>query len=97
MRNAALPGPDAAALEAARDMTPEDRQAMIRSMVEGLMTRLATEGGSAAEWARLIRALGVLGDTERAKAIHAEALGRFAGRAADLAEIAAAASEAGLP
>lgn len=93
----ALPGPDAAAVEAAKDMTPENRQAMIRTMVDGLMARLASEGGSAAEWARLIRALGVLGDTERARAIHAEALGRFAGRTADLAEITAAATEAGLP
>jgi len=93
---AALPGPDAAALEAAKDMTPEDRRAMIRDMVDGLMARLASEGGTAPEWARLIRALGVLGDTDRARAIHAEALGRFAGRTADLAEIAAAASEAGL-
>ena len=94
---APLPGPDAAALEAARDMSPEDRQAMIRGMVDGLMNRLASEGGTAPEWARLIRALGVLGDLDRAKAIHAEALTRFAGRDADLAEIAAAAAEAGLP
>lgn len=91
-----LPGPDAAALEAAGDMTPEERQTMIRGMVDGLMARLAAEGGSAAEWARLIRALGVLGDTDRARAIHAEALERFAGRTGDLAEIAAAAAEAGL-
>ena len=45
---------------------------------------------------RLIRALGVLGDMDRARAIHAEALTRFAGRDGDLAEIAAAAAEAGL-
>lgn len=96
LRSATLPGPDAAALDAAADMTPEDRQQMIRGMVDGLMDRLASQGGTAPEWARLIRALGVLGDTDRARAIHAEALGRFAGRTADLAEIAAAASEAGL-
>ena len=92
----AAPGPDAAAMEAAKDMTPEDRQQMIRGMVDGLMNRLATEGGSAPEWARLIRALGVLGDTDRAKAIWAEAQGRFTGREADLAEVNAAARDAGL-
>jgi cytochrome c-type biogenesis protein CcmH len=97
LRAAPMPGPDAAAMEAARDMSPEDRQAMIRGMVDGLMNRLAAEGGTAPEWARLIRALGVLGDLDRARAIHAEALTRFAGREADLAEIAAAAAEAGLP
>jgi cytochrome c-type biogenesis protein CcmH len=93
---APLPGPDAAALEAAQDMTPQERQTMIRGMVDGLMARLASDGGSAPEWARLIRALGVLGDTDRARAIHAEALNRFAGRAEDLAQIAAAATDAGL-
>ena len=97
LRAAPMPGPDAAAMEAARDMSPEDRQAMIRGMVDGLMNRLAAEGGTAPEWARLIRALGVLGDLDRARAIHTEALTRFAGREADLAEIAAAAAEAGLP
>jgi len=47
--------------------------AMIEGMVEGLASRLATEGGSPEEWARLIRALGVLGQYERASAIWAEA------------------------
>jgi cytochrome c-type biogenesis protein CcmH len=93
---APAPGPDAAALEAAQDMTPEQRDQMVRGMVDGLMDRLASQGGTATEWARLIRALGVLGERDRAKAIHAEAQARFAGRDADLAEIAAAAAEAGL-
>ena len=96
LRAAPLPGPDAAALEAAQDMTPEQRDQMVRGMVDGLMNRLASEGGTAPEWARLIRALGVLGDLDRARAIHAEALTRFAGRDGDLAQIAAAAAEAGL-
>lgn len=93
---AALPGPDAAALEAARDMSPADRDQMVRGMVDGLMARLASEGGTAQEWARAIRALGVLGDTDRARAILDEARTRFAGRDADLADISAAAAEAGL-
>ncbi len=92
----ALPGPDAAAIEAAAGMEAGDRQAMIEGMVAQLNDRLAREGGTAAEWARLIGALGVLGQTERAAAIHAEAKTRFAGRAEDLAILQAAADRAGL-
>ena len=69
---------------------------MIRGMVEQLSDRLASEGGPAADWARLITSLGVLGEGERAKAILAEAEGRFAGRDADLAVIRAAAVQAGV-
>lgn len=52
---------DIAGLEA------EDRQAAIRSMVEGLTERLANEGGTPQEWARLIRSRMVLGEPERAR------------------------------
>jgi cytochrome c-type biogenesis protein CcmH len=83
-------------MAAAQDMSPEDRQAMIRSMVEGLNDRLATEGGTAQEWARLITALGNLGETDRAKAIFAEALTRFSGREAELGVINDAAAQGGL-
>lgn len=92
----ALPGPDTAAVEAAAGMEAGDRQAMIEGMVEQLNERLAREGGSAEEWARLISSLGVLGQLDRARAIHAEAQTRFAGRADDLAILAAAAKQAGV-
>jgi hypothetical protein len=92
----AEPGPDAAALEAAQDMSPEERSQMVRGMVDGLAARLATDGGPAADWARLIRALGVLGETERASAILAEAQQVFAGNAADLGLLTAAAQAAGI-
>jgi cytochrome c-type biogenesis protein CcmH len=49
----------------------------IRAMVEGLASRLATTGGSAEEWARLVRALFVLQEHERANAILAEARNKF--------------------
>lgn len=91
----ALSGPSAEDVEAAQGMDAEDRQAMIRGMVDGLAERLATEGGSAAEWARLITALGVLGDVDRAKAIAAEAQTVFAGQTDALDMINQAA--AGLP
>ncbi len=89
-------GPDAGDIAAAAEMSPEDRQAMIGGMVGQLSDRLATEGGPAEDWAKLIRALGVLKDTERAKTIYAEAQTRFAGDAAALSFLKEAALEAGL-
>jgi cytochrome c-type biogenesis protein CcmH len=89
-------GPSAADVEAAGEMTPEERQEMIRGMVAGLAERLATEGGPAEDWARLITAYGVLGETDQAAAIWAEAQGRFADRAADLDLVREAARGAGV-
>lgn len=89
-------GPDAAAMAAAADMTPEEREAMIRSMVDGLSERLATEGGPAEDWARLITSLSVLGETDRARQILAEAQSRFAEHPQDLQRITEAAQRAGL-
>jgi cytochrome c-type biogenesis protein CcmH len=66
-------GPSEADISAAEDMSPEDRMEMIRNMVSGLSERLATEGGPPQDWARLIRAYGVLGNREAAAAIWAEA------------------------
>lgn len=91
-----LPGPSAEDIIAAEEMNDEDRSAMIQGMVEQLSARLAREGGTAEEWARLINALGVLGQTERAEAIWAEAQNRFAPAPDDLAIIRRAAQSAGL-
>ncbi len=91
-----LAGPSAADVAAAADMTAEERQAMIRTMVEGLSDRLATEGGSAEEWARLIFALAQLGEIDRAKAVWTEAQTRFAEHQDDLAAIRASAERAGI-
>ena len=87
---AAAPGPSAADIAAAADMLPEDRQEMIRGMVEQLNQRLANEGGSAQDWARLISSLRMLSEDDRADAVFAEAQNVFAGREDDLALIAAA-------
>ena len=90
------PGPGADAVAAAAELTPEERQEMVRGMVARLSERLATQGGSAEEWARLITAYGVLGETDRARAIWAEAQQRFDGRAAELEVLRAAAAQAGV-
>lgn len=92
----AMPAPDAGAMAAAADMSPEERQDFIRSMVGQLEARLADEGGGPEEWARLISSLGVLGETDHAREIYAEAQGRFTDQPDALAAIEAAARQAGL-
>jgi cytochrome c-type biogenesis protein CcmH len=92
----ALRGPSADDIAAAQDMNPEDRQAMIGGMVEGLADRLANDGGSAADWARLITAYGVLGDTDNARAIWVEAADVFGANAEAMAILTPAARDAGV-
>lgn len=91
-----LRGPDAADMAAAADLSPEERMDMVRGMVANLSDRLANEGGSPAEWARLIGALTVLGDTDSATEIWTEAQQVFADLPQGLAEVNAAATRAGL-
>lgn len=95
---AALPlaGPTREDMDAAAEMSTEDRQEFIRSMVERLSERLASSGGSPAEWARLIGTLGVLGEQERAQTIYDEARTIFADNQTALGEVTAAARQAGL-
>ena len=88
---AALPPRAATTLSALPD---DARDTAIRGMVEGLATRLGDQGGTADEWARLIRAYGVLGrDAEARSALHT-ANSIFTGR--DLATVRAAATQAGI-
>jgi cytochrome c-type biogenesis protein CcmH len=90
-----LAGPSAADIEAAGELSDEDRQEMIRGMVSRLSDRLASQGGSPAEWARLISAYGVLGDVARARAIANEARQVFAAVPEAIQQIEAA--ETSLP
>jgi cytochrome c-type biogenesis protein CcmH len=73
-------GPSAEDIANAEGMAAGDRQAMIENMVARLSERLATEGGSAEEWAQLIRALGVLERFDEARSIFVESLKVFEGR-----------------
>jgi len=84
-------GPTAEDMQAAAQMSPEERQQMIRGMVEQLNDRLATEGGTAADWAKLISSLRMLGEEERAQKIWTEAQGLFATAPDDLERIRQAA------
>lgn len=71
-------GPSDADMAAAMELSEEERAEMIGAMVEGLSARLGTQGGPAGDWARLISALGVLGEDARARAIWNEARTVFA-------------------
>lgn len=68
-------GPTAQDVAAAQSMTPEERQAMIRGMVERLAQRLEQHPDDKAGWERLARAYDVLGEPEKAQAARARATG----------------------
>jgi cytochrome c-type biogenesis protein CcmH len=81
---AAAPGPSAADVEAAGEMSDEDRNAFIRSMVARLAERLEQEPGDFQGWLRLARAYGVLGEGDQAR----DALNRAAAAIRELPETA---------
>ncbi|MXU65465.1 c-type cytochrome biogenesis protein CcmI [Oceanomicrobium pacificus] len=89
-----LAGPSGSDMEAAAEMSAGDRAAMIEGMVAGLQERLSTEGGTAAEWAQLIRAYGVLGQTRNASDAWAAAREAYVGDEAALLELRRAAQDA---
>jgi len=90
-----LPGPGRDDIAAAEEMDAAVRAEMIEGMVARLEGRLAEEGGGPDEWARLIRAYGVLGRPEDATRIWADARRAFADAPDALAFLRGAAEEAG--
>lgn len=70
-RAAALPGPSSEDIEAAGQLTPEERSAQIQGMVQRLEDRLTSDGGSPEEWVRLINAYTQLDQRDDAKRIFA--------------------------
>lgn len=58
-------GPTAEQVQAAQEMTPEQRAEMILAMVEGLAARLEDEPYDEQGWTRLIRARAVLGQVDK--------------------------------
>jgi cytochrome c-type biogenesis protein CcmH len=75
----AMPGPSAAQMRAASDMSPAERAAFIRGMVEGLAQKLNHNPNDLQGWLRLGRSYGVLGDWEKAKAAYRDGLKAFPG------------------
>jgi cytochrome c-type biogenesis protein CcmH len=62
---------------AAKDMSPDDQQAMIRGMVDGLEERLKSDGNDLEGWQRLMNARKVLGEMDKAKAAYEAAKAVF--------------------
>ena len=97
-RLAALAGgaapPQSAAAPAQDDAAQQDT--MIRGMVDRLATRLATSGGGAEEWQRLIRAYTVLHETDKAKDALASARKALSGDAQAGQQLDALARELGI-
>ena len=79
-----LPRPTSEQINSAETMSDVDRKEMIQGMVSSLSNRLANEGGTVNEWARLIRALGVLGETANASKIWIEAQTIFERNSSDI-------------
>jgi len=73
-------GPNADDMAAAAQMTPEERQAFIESMVERLAARMKEEPEDVEGWIRLANAYGVLEKREEARAAWAEAAKRAPAR-----------------
>ncbi|MCI4661286.1 MAG: c-type cytochrome biogenesis protein CcmI [Neomegalonema sp.] len=88
------PGPSREEVEAAQQMSPEERDAMIRSMVDGLEERLQESPQDLPGWLRLIRALAILGESDRGQAAVQTALDAFP-QAPERDQILAAAQQAG--
>ncbi len=63
----ATPGPSREQMEAAQQMSAEDRNAMVRGMVERLAARLQENPNDADGWLRLARAREVLGEAEASR------------------------------
>lgn len=61
-------GPTAQDVTAAQAMSPDERQAMIRGMVDRLAARLEQNPSDREGWIRLAHAYDVLGETEKAQA-----------------------------
>ncbi len=94
--SAQLAGPTQSDIDAASDLSADERMIMIEGMVAQLAERLGAEGGSSAEWARLIGALSVLGRVDEAQEIWREAQLVFAGSATDLETLQRTAEQVGL-
>lgn len=71
---AARKGPTAADVEAIQRMSPDERNKLIRNMVDQLQARLDTQPDDVDGWRRLGRAVMVLGEPDRAKAAFAKAM-----------------------
>ena len=66
-------GPGADEIVAGEKLAPNERNAMVRGMVESLAAKLKADGSDPQGWLRLVRAYIVLGDETRARQAMADA------------------------
>jgi len=71
--NPAAPALSDDAMAAANGMSANDRETMIRGMVERLASRLRQNGDDVEGWLRLVRAYIVMGDRDKAKGAESDA------------------------
>ncbi|MDX8503032.1 c-type cytochrome biogenesis protein CcmI [Mesorhizobium sp. VK4C] len=89
-------GPDAQAVEAAQQMSPQDRQAMIETMVAGLDDRLKQNPRDEEGWMRLIRSYVVLGKADQARGALGRAVAVFGADSAQAKKFTAFAASLGV-
>ena len=89
-------GSNAEKIAKSEAMSPHDRDASIRSMVDGLASRLESSPRDVEGWTRLMRSRVVLGEKEVAAAAFRKALDVFKDDSAASGEITAIATELGL-
>jgi cytochrome c-type biogenesis protein CcmH len=93
---APIPGPTAADVANAQSLSPADRDAMIRGMVDRLAQKLQASPRDVQGWIQLMRSHQVLGDTIAAKDALKQALGVFKDPGPDQDAIKSAAAQLGL-
>ena len=89
-------GPSAAEVDAAQSMTPDQRQAMILTMVGRLADRMKTDTKDTDGWLKLIRSYSMLRQPDDAAKAVASAKAGLAGDAAALAQIEALVKDLGI-
>jgi cytochrome c-type biogenesis protein CcmH len=83
-------------IAATQNMTAQDREKMIRGMVDGLEERLKSKPADLEGWQRLIKARAVLGEMDKARQAYDLAKEQFKADPQALASLARSAQETGL-
>lgn len=93
---ASAKGPDAADVDAASSMSPQDREAMINTMVAGLDDKLRQNPRDPEGWMRLVRSYVVLGKADQARAALGRAIAVFGAGSDEAKKFTAFAASLGL-
>ena len=89
-------GPTREDYKGVSELSAEDQKIMINEMVSGLAEKLASQGGPATDWVKLIIAYSVQGQPETSRKIWNEAKALFSNSIEDLNKLNKAAKDAGI-